>query len=148
MPDLPPHQRPTPPRAKRVEHTQLLHGELRVDPYAWLRDRDNPEVTSYLEAENAYTAAMTAHTKPLQEQLYQEMLARIQEDDTTVPVRRGEWLYYRRTEQGKAYPIYCRRRNADDAVEEMYFDENAEAAGRAFYQLGALEVSPDHRLLA
>src|SRR3989304_1916587 len=100
MPDLPPPARPHPPLAKRVERTALLHGELRVDPYAWLRDRDNPEVTAYLEAENAYTTAMTAHSKPLQDLLYQEMLARIQEDDTTVPVRRGEWLYYRRTEQG------------------------------------------------
>ncbi len=148
MPDLPPHQRPNPPVAKRVDQTERLHGELRVDAYAWLRDRDDPEVTAYLEAENAYTAAMTAHTKPLQELLYQEMLARIQEDDSTVPVRRGEWLYYRRTEQGKAYPIYCRRRHDDGAPEEVYFDENAEAAGREFYQLGALEVSPDHRRLA
>ena len=144
MSDLPPQ----PPVAKRVEQSELLHGETRVDAYAWLRDRDDPDVTAYLEAENAYTAAMTAHTQPLQELLYQEMLARIQEDDSTVPVRRGEWLYYRRTEHGKAYPIYCRRRDDDGAPEEVYFDENAESAGREFYQLGALEVSPDHRRLA
>lgn len=148
MPDLPLNARPQPPVAKRINRTELLHGELREDAYAWLRDRDDPAVTAYLAAENAYTAAMTAHTKPMQELLYQEMLARIQEDDSTVPVHRDDWLYYRRTEEGKAYPMYCRCRGEVGAPEEVYFDENAEAAGRAFYQLGALEVSPDHRLLA
>ncbi len=155
MPDLPPSDRPQPPVAKCDEHAERLHGELRVDAYAWMRDRENPEVTAYLEAENAYTAAMTAHTAALKEQLYQEMLARIKEDDATVPVRRDEWLYYSRTELGKAYPIYCRARGDEaqaqaqaQAKEEVIFDQNAEAAGHEFYQLGALEVSPDHRLLA
>lgn len=148
MPDLPPLQRPQPPVAHRLERVEVLHGETRVDPYAWMRDRDDPDVTAYLEAENAYTAAMLEHTKPLQEALYQEMLGRIQEDDTTVPVRRGDWFYFRRTVQGQAYPIFCRRRDQDGAPEEVYFDQNAEAAGREFYQVGALEVSPDHRWLA
>ncbi len=167
MPDLPPSARPAAPIAARHPRTEILHGDTRVDDYAWLRDRDNPEVTAYLEAENAFTEAMTAHTKPLQEQLYTEMLARIKEDDSTVPVRRGDWLYYSRTETGKAYPIYCRKSWAgaqagtggdgrtagagDDfsaGTEEIIFDQNAEAEGKEFYQLGALEVSPDHRLLA
>jgi oligopeptidase B len=142
MPELP----ASPPQAKRVETIHLLHGDRRVDDYAWMRDRENPEVTAYLEAENAYTAAMMAHTEPLQDDLYREMLARIQEDDTTVPVRRGAWLYYSRTETAKAYPIYCRK--GAQAQEEIIFDQNAEAAGHEFHQLGALEVSPDHRLLA
>ena len=149
MPDLPLADRPQPPVARVEEHVEHLHGDRRADPFHWMRDRDNPGVIAYLEAENAYTAAMTAHTAPLQEQLYQEMLARIKEDDSTVPVRRGDWLYYSRTEKGKAYPIYCRAR-ADDAElrEAVFFDQNAEAAGHEYYQLGDLEVSPDHRWLA
>lgn len=147
MSDLPLSAQPNPPVAACIPHEELLHDERRVDPYHWMRERDNPAVTAYLEAENAYTAAMTAHTLPLQEQLYQEMLARIKEDDSSVPVRRGGWLYYSRTETGKAYPIYCRRADTDGAPEQVYFDQNAEAAGHEFYQLGALEVSPDHRLL-
>ncbi len=148
MPDPLLSDQPLPPVAKEVPTSQLLHGELRLDPYAWLRDRDDPEVTAYLEAENAYTDAMMRHAEPLQEALYQEMLARIKEDDASVPARHGEYLYYSRTETGKAYPIYCRRHASEDAPEQIYFDQNAEAAGHAFYQLGALEVSPDHRLLA
>ena len=147
MPDLLLSDQPLPPVAKTLVQRTELHGETRIDPYAWLRDRDNPEVVAYLEAENAYTAAMMRHTEPLQEALYQEMLARIKEDDASAPVRHGDWWYYTRTEQGKAYPIYCRRRDTE-AVEHVYFDQNAEAAGHAFYQLGGLEVSPDHRRLA
>lgn len=148
MPDPLLSDQPLPPVAKEVPTSRLLHGELRLDPYAWLRERDDPEVTAYLEAENAYTDAMMRHAEPLQEALYQEMLARIKEDDASVPARHGEYLYYSRTETGKAYPIYCRRHASDDAAEQVYFDQNAEAAGHVFYQLGALEVSPDHRLLA
>ena len=147
MPDLPLDDQPLPPVAKVLVQRTELHGETRVDPYAWLRERDNLEVIAYLEAENAYTAAMMKHTEPLQAALYEEMLARIKEDDASVPVPRGAYLYYSRTEKGKAYPIYCRRRGAE-ADEEVYFDQNAEADGHAFYQMGGLEVSPDHRLLA
>ena len=139
---------PTPPRAKIIPVSSTLHGEVRTDDYAWLRDRDNPEVIAYLEAENAYTAAVMQHTEPLQEELFKEMLARIKEDDTDVPVRRDNWLYYSRTEQGKPYPIYCRRANADGSPEQVIFDQNAVAEGRAFYQLGGFEVSPDHNYLA
>ncbi|MFI5232532.1 MAG: S9 family peptidase [Gemmatimonadales bacterium] len=138
----------TPPVAKRIPTAATLHGEARADDYAWLRDRDNPEVMAYLEAENAYTAAMTQHTEALQKTLFDEMLARIKEDDTDVPVRRDEWLYYSRTEQGKPYPIYCRRRDAEGAPEEVIFDQNAAADGHTFYQLGGFEVSPDHGYLA
>jgi oligopeptidase B len=139
---------PTPPKAKAIPVTTTLHGEARTDDYAWLRDRDNPEVIAYLEAENAYTAELMRHTEPLQEQLFKEMLGRIKEDDTDVPVRRDDWLYYSRTEQGKAYPIYCRRANADGSSEQVIFDQNAVAEGHAFYQLGGFEVSPDHNYLA
>ena len=137
-----------PPIAARIPFSETLHGEVRDDPYRWMRERDDPRVTAYLEAENAYTAGMMRHTEPLQDALYTEMLARIKEDDSTVPQHHGPYFYYSRTEQGKAYPIYCRRAGREDAPEEIFFDQNAEAAGHEFYQLGGLEVSPDHRLLA
>jgi oligopeptidase B len=147
MPDTP-VPTATPPVAKRIPTSATLHGEVRADDYAWLRNRDNPEVIAYLEAENAYTAAMTQHTEPLQKTLFDEMLARIKEDDTDVPVRRDGWLYCARTEQRKPYPIYCRRRDAAGSTEEVIFDQNAAAEGHEFYQLGGLEVSPDHNYLA
>ncbi|MBX9929805.1 MAG: S9 family peptidase [Gemmatimonadaceae bacterium] len=125
-----------------------LHGDRRVDDWFWMRDRTDPRVMAYLEAENAYTDAVMAHTKPLEDELYTEMLGRIKEDDDSPPVRRGEYWYYSRTEKGKAYPIYARKHGALDASEEIILDQNAEAEGKAFYQLGALAVSPDHRRLA
>ena len=88
------------------------------------------------------------HTEPLQEALFKEMLGRIKEDDTEVPARRDDWLYYSRTEAGKAYPIYCRRRDTEGSAEQVIFDQNAAAEGHDFYQLGGLEVSPDHGHLA
>jgi oligopeptidase B len=141
-------ENPRPPVAKIVATSIVLHGEARVDDYAWLRDRENPEVIAYLEEENAYTAEMMRSTEPLQETLYTEMLGRIKEDDTDVPVRRDVWLYYTRTQQGRAYPIYCRRVDADGSAEQVIFDQNAMAQGRTFYQLGGFEVSPDHDYLA
>lgn len=141
-------QRPTPPIAKRIPKTETLHGETRTDEYAYFRDRKHPETIPYLEAENAYTDAMMAHTAALQQQLYTEMLGRIKEDDAGVPVKRGDWYYYSRTEKGKPYPIYARKRGSLEAAEEIYFDQNKEAEGSSFYQLGGMEVSPDHRSLA
>ena len=138
----------SPPVAKVVPTRSSLHGEVRVDDYAYLREKENPEVLRYLDAENAYTDAMTQHTKPLEDKLYQEILGRIKEDDSQVPARRGDYFYYSRTEKGKAYPIFCRRKGAIDAAEEVYFDQNAAAEGHKFYQLGGTEVSPDHRYFA
>ncbi len=139
---------PRPPVARRIPSETLLHGERRVDDYAYFRDREHPETIPYLEAENAYTDAMTAHTKVLENQLYDEIIGRIKEDDTGVPVRRDGWFYYSRTERGKQYPIYARKRGSLDAAEEIYFDQNAEAEGYAFFQVAGLELSPDHNLLA
>ncbi|MEA3244816.1 MAG: oligopeptidase B, partial [Gemmatimonadota bacterium] len=139
---------PTPPVAKRVPHTAVLHGESRTDDYAWLRDRSNPEVVAYIEAENAYTDAVMKPTEGLQQALYDEMLARIKEDDARPPVKRDDWYYYVRTEKGKAYPIFCRKHGSLDAAEDVIFDQNAAAVGHEYYQLGGFEVSPDHRHLA
>jgi len=141
-------QLPTPPVAKKRPVVTVLHGDRRVDDYAYFKDRNDPETIPYLEAENAYTEAFMAHTVELQKQLYDEMLGRIKEDDSQVPVPRDGWFYYSRTERGKAYPIFCRKRGSLDAPEEVYFDQNKEAEGHAFYQLGGMEVSPNHELLA
>ena len=139
---------PQPPIAVRlpVEHT--LHGERRVDDYAYFRDRDHPETIPYLERENAYTDAMIAHTKPLEDRLYEEIVGRIREDDDTVPVKDGDWFYQSRTFKGKQYPVHLRRRGSLDAPEETLLDENAEAEGLAYYELGGMSLSPDGNYLA
>lgn len=141
-------QTPRPPVARRIPTDTLLHGDRRVDEYSYFRDRAHPETVPYLEAENTYTESMTAHTKVLEEQLYQEIIGRIKEDDSGVPVRRDGWFYYSRTERGKQYPIYARKRGTLEGAEEIYFDQNKEAEGHAFFQVAAMELSPDHHLLA
>lgn len=138
----------TPPLASKRPHAINQHGQTRVDDYFWLRNRDDPEVLRYLAAENAYTEAVLAQTHGLQEALYGEMRGRIQETDSTVPVRRGEFFYYSRTEQDRQYAIYCRKRGTLDASEEILLDVNALAAGREFCRLGNFEISPDQRYLA
>jgi len=124
------------------------HGEPRIDNYSWLRDRSDPDVISYLEAENAYTADVMAPTKPLQEKLYLEILGRIQETDLSVPVKRDDYFYYTRTEEGKAYSVQCRKHGRLDAREEILLDSNVLAEGQKYFRLGNFAVSPDHRLLA
>ena len=138
----------TPPVATRIPRDVTVQGDERVDPYFWLRERDNPEVRAYLEAENAYTAAKLRHTQALQENLYDEIVGRIKETDTTVPEKVDDYYYYERTEEGKQYPLHCRRRSGDDAPEEILIDENALAEGHSYFSLGAFAQSPDHRLLA
>jgi len=137
-----------PPIAPVRPYTVTAHGETRSDPYFWLRDRNDPDVIAYLTAENAYTEHALAHTRALQERLYQEMRGRIKERDQSVPVERdGRW-YYTRTEEGQQYGILCRRTGGPDAPEEILLDENELAAGQAFFRLGSWDVSPDHSLLA
>ena len=137
-----------PPVAPAEPRRLVAHGDIRPDNYFWLRDRDNPAAIAYLEAENAWTAAAMAHTETLQEELYREMLGRIQETDLTVPERTDDWWYYTRTEEGKQYPIHCRRHLSPDGPEYVLLDQNQLAAGHAYFRLGAFRVSPDHRLLA
>jgi oligopeptidase B len=127
---------------------EVVHGERRVDEYAWLRNREDPEVREYLEAENAHTRAVLAPLAPLRERLYREMLGRIQETDETVPFRQGGWLYYSRTVEGLQYPIYCRRRDEDGAAEQVMLDLNELARDEDYMALGAFAVSDDARLLA
>ena len=139
---------PLAPVAERRPHVDSRHGHDVEDPYHWIRQRDDPEVLKLLEAENAYTEAVLAPQQSLREALYNEMLARIQETDQTVPVQKGAYLYYVRTEKGRQYPIFCRRHRTMDAPEEILIDVNVLADGHGYFKLGAIEVSPDHKLLA
>ncbi len=137
-----------PPVALTIEHRETRHGATVVDNYYWLRDKTNPEVIKYLEAENAYTAAMTKSLQPFSDALYAEMLSHIKQTDLSVPVRRGEYLYYSRTEEGKQYAIHCRRKANMDAPEQVLVDLNLLAKGKPFIGLGSLTVSDDGNLLA
>ena len=139
---------PTPPAAKRVDHREVRHGATVVDPYYWLRDKSNPEVLQYLEAENAYTNAMTKDVQPFADALYKEMLGRIKQTDLSVPMRRGPYFYYSRTEEGKQYPIQCRRKGSMESPEEVLLDLNVLAQGHSYLGLGAFTVSDDQNLLA
>jgi oligopeptidase B len=137
-----------PPVAKRVPHRAAIHGDVRSDDYYWLRDKKSPEVIAHLEAENAYTAAVLKPTEPLQGRLYKEMLGRIKQTDLSVPYRdRGYW-YYTRTEEGKQYPIHCRKKGTLEAPEEILLDDNQLARGEKFLRTTGLIVSDDGNLLA
>lgn len=136
-----------PPVAERREHRTRLHGEVRVDPYAWLRDKDDPATIPYLEAENAHTQAVCAHLEEVRTTLYDEMLGRIQQTDLSVPVEHGPYTYYNRTEEGLDYPIRCRRLRAG-GPEQVLLDANIETEGHAFYKVHAVQISPDHSMLA
>jgi oligopeptidase B len=138
----------TPPVAKRVPKTDVVHDDVRHDDYAWMRQKDDPEVMAYLTAENAYTDAVMKPTAAFRDTLYAEMLARIKEDDQTVPYRRRGHFYYSRTEKGKQYPILCRKAGSLEAPEQVMLDLNQIAEGHPFLALGAATVSDDGRLLA
>ena len=141
-------EKTTPPQADKTPIADTLHGNIRVDNYFWLRDKLNPEVIKYLEAENEYTEKMMIHTKVFQEKLYNELLGRIKETDLSVSEKMDDYYYYSRTEEGKSYNINCRKKGSLDAAEEIILDENLLAAGYDYFRVGAFEVSPDHQLLA
>jgi oligopeptidase B len=144
---------PKPPVA-RIEHTETrLHGQLLTDDYAWLRDKQNPDVTAYLEAENGYAEAFMAPLAGLREELYGEMLSHVKQTDVSVPFRDGAWWYYTRTEEGRQYAIHCRKAGTatapdPDAEEEVLLDGNQLAEGHAFFAIGATDISDDGRWLA
>jgi oligopeptidase B len=139
---------PAPPAAKKVLHMKTLHGDILKDDYAWLRERENPEVRRFLEAENASTDAFMKPTEPFQKALYDEMLSRIQETDLSVPYREGGWYYYSRTEKGKQYPIYCRKKGSLEAPEEVYLDVNELARGERFMNVWHRDIADDGTILA
>ncbi|MEW1938883.1 S9 family peptidase [Dietzia maris] len=163
-------QTPTPPQAERRPHRREHHGRVFVDDYEWLRDKDAPATRAYLEAENAYTDAMTADLKPLEDEVYEEIRSRVKETDMSVPVRASGWWYFSRTEEGRSYARHCRvpvpQQFVDDPSdpagwvppevspdvelpgEQLLLDGNAEAEGHDYFALGAFSVSHDGRALA
>jgi oligopeptidase B len=139
---------PKPPVAKKTPHPTKIHGEMLPDDYFWMREKSSPEVISYLEAENAYTDAVMKPTQEFQKRLYDEMLGRIKQTDLSVPYREGEYYYYSRTEEGKQYPILCRKKGSLTGTEEVMLDLNEMAKGHKFLSLGSVAVSNDGGLLA
>jgi oligopeptidase B len=151
-----------PPIARKLHTETLLHGAVLIDDYAWLRDKQDPEVTAYLEAENAYAESVMAPLTDLREDLYKEMLSHVKQTDVSVPYRDGAWWYYTRTEEGRQYAIHCRKA-ADchsersvaesknlllEILEEIVLDGNQLAEGHAFFSLGATDITDDGRWLA
>jgi len=141
---------PTPPRAEQRPFTVTSPFGNREDPWYWLRDdkRTDKDMLAYLEAENAYTAAIMAPRRAAQEKLYNEIIGRLKQDDASVPQRKNGYWYYTRYETGKQYPIYARRKGSMDAAEQIIIDGNASSVGHAFYQVANYEVSPDGRWVA
>jgi oligopeptidase B len=133
---------------KKIPHKIELHGDTRIDDYFWLKDKTNPEVIKYLEAENQYTTETTKKLQPLRDQLYKEMLGRIKQTDRAVPVRENGYWYYSRTEEGKQYPIHCRKKGSLEADEEVILDANELAKNEKFLRIGEQKVSDDGNLLA
>lgn len=137
-----------PPKAAIRPHQMTMHGHTRIDNYYWLNERENPEVLAYLEAENQYADACLKHTEPLQEQLFKEITGRIKQDDNSVPVKIRDYYHYTRYEEGKEYPIFCRKKHSLEASEEILLDGNVLAEGHAFFEIGEVSLSEDDRLLA
>lgn len=131
------------------KYTQyILHGDVRTDEYAWLRERGHDQVVQYLESENEHTRGHMVRTKQLEDQLFQEMRSRISEDDASVPEQYGEYWYYTRIEKDKQFVLYCRKKYSLEADEEIILDVNTLSDGKAFFQIGSVEVSHDHRYVA
>jgi oligopeptidase B len=137
-----------PPVADKRPVELESHGDIRVDDYFWLNDRNNPEVNAYLDAENGYADSVLADSSGLKQRLVDEMTARIKQEDVSAPYRHGDYLYYRRFEKGKEYPVYCRRKGSMEGDEEVLLDVNAEAADAPYFSVSGFQVSPDHKLAA
>lgn len=138
----------TPPQANSIPHSLSIHGETRIDPYFWLNQRENPAVLEYLQEENAYLESQLAHTKPLQEKIFQEITGRIKQEDQSVPYLENGYYYLTRFESGKEYPIYSRKKGSLDAEEEILLNVNELASGHAYFSVGDKAVSPNNRFLA
>ncbi|MGA2349624.1 MAG: S9 family peptidase [Terracidiphilus sp.] len=145
----PQHQ---PPIARKERKETSLHGTVLIDDYAWMSDKENPEVTAYLDAENAYASTVMAPLDGLRDELYREMLSHVKQTDISVPFRDGDWWYYTRTEEGLQYAIHCRTHGApnslEDTPEQVILDGNLLAEGHAYFSIGANDVTDDGRWLA
>ncbi len=139
---------PAPPIAEVAPDTFVNFGQQRIDNYYWLKDKSNPKVIDYLNAENVYTESVMASTKELQETIYEEILGRIKEDDESYPSFKNGYWYYSRTEKGKQYRTYLRRKGSLDAEEEIIFDVNKMAEGTPAFIFAGYSVSPDNSKVA
>jgi oligopeptidase B len=139
---------PQPPRADQQIRISEMHGKKLLDPYFWLREKENPKVIRYLQEENRYTEKVMKGSEKLQKLLFEEMKSRIRETDLSVPEKIGQYEYYSRTEKDKQYAIHCRKRLEENAVEEIIFDENQYAKNKPYFALGTLKISPDHNVIA
>ena len=136
------------PLAKKIPHQLEKHNDVRIDNYFWMKDREHPEVIDYLKAENAYCDASMAHTKAFQKDLFEEMKARIKEDDSSVPYKYNGYWYITKFEKGKDYPIYIRKKDSLDNPEELLFDCNVMAEGERYFKLAGISISPDNTLVS
>ncbi len=134
----------SPPNVEKKARELEIHGDVRVDDYYWLRERENPDVIAYLEAENDYVKSSLADSAGLRERLFDEMRSRIKEDDSTAPYKHGDYYYYRRFEEGLEYAIYCRRKGSMEADEQILLDVNALAGDAPYFAVRGFSVSPDH----
>lgn len=137
-----------PPIAEKKPKELTIHGDTRIDNYYWLREREDPEVIGYLEEENAYRENVMKETEGLQEELFDEIVGRIKQTDESVPYKKNGYYYYTRYEEGKEYPIYCRKMGSLDAEEEIMLNVNEMAEGYAYYAAGGLSISPNNRYLS
>lgn len=137
-----------PPIARKKARRIRRHGDTRIDPYAWLRDRDDPEVIAYLKAENRHTAHRMRGTRALRDKLFDEMRRRIKETDLDVPVRIDDYFYYSRTQKGLQYAILCRKHRSLRAREQVLLDQNRLAKGKPYFAVGSQNIHPAHTLLA
>lgn len=136
----------TPPIAEKKPKRLEKHGDIRVDDYYWMNDRENPEVIDYLERENAYFKEMTAHTDSFEADLFKEMKGRIKEDDESVPYKYNGYWYITKFQEGKDYPIFLRKKDSEGAEEEVMFDCNEMAKGYSYFNLRGINISPDNKL--
>ncbi|MFV0175710.1 S9 family peptidase [Empedobacter falsenii] len=136
------------PIAKKIEQKLEKHGDIRIDNYYWLNDRENQEVIDYLNQENEYTKAVLAPTEELQTNLFEEMKARIKEDDSSVPYKLNGYWYLTEFQKGKEYPIHKRRKDTLDNADEILFDVNTMAEGHSYYQLGGISMAPNNQLVS
>lgn len=136
------------PKCAKIPHNIETHGDVRIDNYYWLNDRENPDVIAYLEAENAYTDEVMKDTESLQQTLYDEILGRIKQQDESVPYFKNGYWYFTRYEEEKEYPVYCRKKGSMDSEELVILNVNEMAEGHEYYQVGALSVSENNKWLA
>ncbi len=138
----------TPPVAKKIPKKMEMHGDVRIDDYYWMNERENPEVLAYLNAENAYRETRMKHTEGFQKKLFDEMVGRIKQNDQSLPYKDNGYFYYSRFEEGKQYPVFCRKKGSLDAPEEVLLNGNEMAKGHKYFAIGGRAVSPDNKILA